>query len=179
MARNRPAKHGKRRILVLANEAIDGATRQDAIKPGNGETRVEVLVIAPALNSRLRHWISDEDEARRSASARLAATLEHLRTAGVEAEGRVGDPDPVQAITDALHRFEAHEIVIATNRDAHPHWLARDLVGRARRRFIQPVAHVVAKPSADSKLVSESTTRGRPVRLARSAQAPPAQGANA
>jgi hypothetical protein len=149
----RPAKLGKRRILMVANETVDGGALHEVIGlQADGEPRAEVLVIAPALNSRLRHWLSDEDEARRGAGLRLAASLEHLSAAGIEAEGLVGDADPLQAITDALHEFGAHEIVIATHPERRSHWLTRDLVGRARRRFAQPIVHVVVEPSEDSML---------------------------
>jgi hypothetical protein len=148
----RPAKLGKRRILVVANETVEGGALRDVILRTDGEPPAEVLVIAPALNSRLRHWLSDEDEARRDAGLRLAASLEHLSAAEIEAEGLVGDADPLQAITDALHAFAAHEIVIATHPEGRSHWLTRDLVGRARRRFAQPIVHVVAEPSEDSML---------------------------
>jgi hypothetical protein len=116
----------------------------------NEEPPAEALVIAPALNSRLRHWLSDEDEARRSAGLRLAASLERLSALGIEADGVVGDADPLQAITDALHEFDANEIVIAMPREEPAHWLTHDLVGRARRRFDQPVTQVVGKPSENS-----------------------------
>jgi hypothetical protein len=33
--------------------------------------------------------------------------------------------------------------VIATHPESRSHWLARDLVGRARRRYRQPILHVV------------------------------------
>jgi hypothetical protein len=74
-------------------------------------------VVAPALNSRLRHWISDEDVARRAAEERLAFCLERLTRAGLEARGVVGDADPLQAIADALYDFAANEIVIATSQE--------------------------------------------------------------
>jgi hypothetical protein len=38
----------------------------------------EVLVIAPARNSWLRHWLSDEDGARRRAQALVAAVIHGL-----------------------------------------------------------------------------------------------------
>jgi hypothetical protein len=62
----------------------------------------DVLVIAPALNSRLRHWLSDEDEARRRAEVRADACVEQLVLRGAHANGRIGDADPLQAIADAL-----------------------------------------------------------------------------
>jgi len=167
----RPAKLTKRRILVVANETVEGLALRDVIRlRADREPHAEVLVIAPALNSRLRHWLSDEDEARRSAGVRLAASLERLSAAGIEAKGLVGDADPLQAITDALHEFGGQEIVIATHAERRSHWLTHDLVGRARRRFTQPVVHVVVEPSEDSMPGSESTTSGRP-RSAKSAAA--------
>jgi nucleotide-binding universal stress UspA family protein len=111
-----------------------------------------LLVIAPALNSRLRYWLSDEDEARRSAYLRLADSLERLRAAGFEAVGRIGDPDPMQAIADALHEYGADQIVISTRREGRSHWLVRDVVERARRRFAQPVVQVVVEQRENSAL---------------------------
>ena len=107
----------------------------------------EALVVAPAVNSRLRRWTSDEDGARRKASARAEAFVERLRSHGVHAEGRVGDGDPVQAIADTLATFPADEIVIA----AHPersHRLAGELAARARKRFALPILQAEELPRA-------------------------------
>jgi len=98
----------------------------------------DVLVVAPALNSRLRHWLSDEDAARRKAAKRAAVCVDRLERAGVHAQGRVGDADPLQAIADALPTFAADEIVIAA-RAERSHGLADELAARARRRFALPV----------------------------------------
>ena len=136
------AELGKRTILVVASETVNGATLCDSMRLRAGEPPAEVLVIAPALNSRLRHWLSDDDDARRSARLRLSACLERLSAAGIQAEGLVGDADPLQAITDALQEFGAHEIVIAAHPQARPHWLTHDLAGRARQRFAQAVVHL-------------------------------------
>jgi hypothetical protein len=95
-----------------------------------------VLVVAPALNSRLRRWASDEDRARRRAAERLRAYLDQLEKLGVHAEGRVGDTDPLLAIADALAMFPADEIVIAA--DAVP--LAEGLARQARQRFRVPTS---------------------------------------
>jgi hypothetical protein len=94
----------------------------------------DVLVVAPALNSRLRRWTSDEDGARRRAAARAEAFVERLRSHGVHAEGRVGDGDPVQAIADTLATFPADEIVIAAHRER-----SHRLAARARKRFALPI----------------------------------------
>ena len=104
-------------------------------------SQAEVLVLAPALNSRLRHWVSDEDAARGRAQERVAAWLDRLERAGVHAQGRVGDADPLQAIADALPTFQADEIVIA-GQSERTRRLADELVARANRRFGVPVVRV-------------------------------------
>lgn len=124
-------------VLVLVLDASDDVEVQDA----------EVLVVAPALNSRLRHWLSDEDGARREAEERAHACVDRLERAGAHARGSVGDADPVQAIADALLTFAADEIVIA----AHPersHRLADDLAARATNRFGLPILHSAELPHA-------------------------------
>ena len=110
-------------VLVIALDA-------EAVEVGDAE----VLVVAPALNSRLRHWLSDEDGARRRAEERVAAYVDRLVRAGAHARGSVGDADPVQAIADALVTFAADEIVIAADAE-HSHRLA----SLARKRFALPI----------------------------------------
>jgi len=103
----------------------------------------DVLVVAPALNSRLRRWVSDEDAARRRAEERAAAFVERLERSGGHAQGRVGDADPLLAIADALSAFPADAIVIAA--DASP--LVEKLATRARKRFALPTSFA-AEPLA-------------------------------
>lgn len=101
-------------------------------------SKAEVLVVAPALNSWLRRWVSDEDAARSRAQERVTAWLDRFERTGVHGKGRVGDADPLQAIADALSTFPADEIVIAGQSERSTR-LAGDLVARAHRRFGLPV----------------------------------------
>ena len=98
-----------------------------------------VLVVAPALNSWLRRWLSDEDPARRRAEWRLAAVVRQLRRTAVHVEGRVGDADPLQAIADALTTFPADEVVISAQPEGSIELVA-DLVSRVREGFALPVS---------------------------------------
>jgi hypothetical protein len=132
------------RVLVIANENVTGNDLHKAVLAYPGET--DILVVAPALNSRLRHWTSDEDRARVAAEGRLAMCLPSLRAAGMQAHGRVGDADPIQAIADALAVSPADELLVATHPERHSNWLAHDLVDRARACFALPVFHVVRSP---------------------------------
>ena len=142
--RRRPGgDDGRRRILVVANETVAGRTlREEVVERVAGED-AEVLVVAPALNTRLRHWTSDEDRARAEAERRLEASLGALREAGVDARGQIGADDPLQAIDDALRTFGADEMIISTHPPGRSNWLERDLVGRVREIYGCPIAHVV------------------------------------
>src|SRR5215210_1896881 len=106
---------GERRILVIANETVGGEALRDAIERRSAGHAVQVLVVCPALNSPLRHWVSDEDGARAAAQQRLQRSLARLADEGIEARGEVGDGEPLQAIEDALRSFGADEIIVSTH----------------------------------------------------------------
>ncbi|HEX6663986.1 MAG TPA: universal stress protein [Gaiellaceae bacterium] len=139
----RPHAAGERRILVVANETVGGHTLRSMILERSLDVREEVLVVTPALNSPLKHWVSDEDDARAAAQERLDASLARLAEAGVDARGEVGDGDPLQAVEDALRTFGADEIIISTHPEGHSNWLERDVVTKARERFTVPITHVI------------------------------------
>jgi GABA permease len=134
---------GERRILVVANETVGGPELLSEIRARSAGANTLVLVVCPALNSPLRHWISDEDEARAAAGARLEASLASMRTFGLDASGEIGDGDPIQAVEDALRTFRPDELIISTHPPGRSHWLERGVVDRARERFALPVTHVV------------------------------------
>jgi hypothetical protein len=146
----RPHAEGERRILVVANETVGGQTLRSMILEKSLDVREEVLVVTPALNSPLKHWVSDEDDARVAAQERLQASLAKLSEAGVEARGEVGDGDPLQAIEDALRTFGADEIIISTHPEGRSHWLERGVVEKARERFAVPITHVVTDLERES-----------------------------
>jgi hypothetical protein len=139
----RQVGHDERRILVIANETVGGDELLSILRTKAEGVAERILVVSPALNSQVRHWASDEDGARAAAQERLDASLAQLRLDGVQAEGEVGDGDPLQAIEDALRTFGADEIVISTHPEGRSHWLERNVVGAARERFDVPITHVV------------------------------------
>jgi len=139
----------ERRILVVANETVAGTSLREEIKRRAEGYREDVLVVCPALNAPLRHWVSDEDGARAAAQQRLQTSLSRLAEAGVEARGEVGDGDPLQAIEDALRTFGADEVIISTHPEGRSHWLERGVVSGARERFAVPITHVVTDLEAE------------------------------
>jgi GABA permease len=133
------------RILVIANETVESELLAHAIRAKEAS---QVLIVAPALNGRVRHWTSDDDAAHATADERLRRSLDRLAASGITANGMVGDADPLQAAADALRVFPAEELVVATHPEGRSNWLARGVVERARQRFGLPVVHLVVDRDA-------------------------------
>lgn len=131
-------------ILVVANRTCPCPMLLDEVARRVSDAPRDVLVVVPALNSRLRHWLSDVDDAVARAHERLAVALADLRARGVSARGEVGDANPLLAIDDALARFPASAIVIATLPPGQSNWLERGLIEKAKARFDVPVTHLVS-----------------------------------
>lgn len=132
-----------RRILVIADYPCPCPGLADEVARRALETPSEVVVVAPALNSRLREITSDVDAAVAHAQQHVRQAINDLNDRGVRARGSVGDGDPMMAIEDALYDFTATEIIIATHSPAQAHWRERGLTERAKARFEMPVVEYV------------------------------------
>jgi hypothetical protein len=142
----------------VANETVGGETLRACLRRKSEGVREEILVVTPALNSPLKHWVSDEDAARAAAQERLDSSLTRLRGDGIQARGEIGDGDPLQAIEDALRTFGADEIVISTHPEGRSNWLEQGLVDEAHRRFSCPITHVVVDLEAEREEVQPERT---------------------
>lgn len=154
-----------RRLLVLANESCAGSELFEAMRERADGPDSQVLVVAPALTSRLRYWMSDEDAGIAAAEQRLAASLERCGSAGIPARGALGDADPLQALDDALRIYDPDEVVISTHPHQRSNWLERQVVQRARERYDLPITHVVV----DLEHEREELAGHRPARAPRGA----------
>lgn len=130
-------------LLVVAIASIEdpslAGTIAEIVSAGANATRTgseqapDVLVLAPAMNAPVAHWLSDLRKARFEAQRRLAVSLASLAAAHLDAHGQVGDSDPVQAVEDTLRTFPAQEVVFVAPSDR-----ARD-AEQVRRRLDRPV----------------------------------------
>jgi hypothetical protein len=141
-----PADHFAMLVVVeasLEDPALAGAIEEiatagaKATRSGGG--RPELLLLAPATNTAVAHWLSDLRQARFDAQRRLTLSLAMLAPADLDAHGAVGDSDPVQAVEDTLRTFGAQEVVFVT-----PPGQAKD-VAQVRRRLDRPVRVLEAK----------------------------------
>ena len=133
-----------KKILALVAEPISGEALKSAVGRETAE-HAEVLVVAPAYNSKLKFWTSDPDEAIGRAEEVQEETVERLGEEGVDAAGDTGESDPLLALNDALQTYPADEIVLCTRGGGGRNWLEEGVVDRARERFDRPVTHLIVE----------------------------------
>ena len=131
-------------LLVVANETVDAKSLRDALA-ARGEELL-VTVVSP-VNEPQRGYVVYSDTRRASARRRLERALEHLREAGIPADGYVVEADPAAAVRDALAQLEppVDEILVSTFEPLSSGWLRKDLVERLRKETGLPVEHVVVE----------------------------------
>lgn len=129
-----------KKVLALVSEPISGDALKSAL--GHGAEDAEVMVVAPALDSKTRFWTSDNDEAIARAQSVQQESVERLAEDDVDAVGDTGESDPLLALQDALATFPADEIVLFTRPEGDQNWAEEDLLEQARERFSVPVRHL-------------------------------------
>jgi hypothetical protein len=132
-----------RRLLVVATAPDPSDELLERLSRDAGED-VEVAVVAPASDLSVLQWLAD-DEDRALDEARRRAKLLAEAGAGIAkvVDARVGDPDPVTAVEDALHVFPADELVVVTRPKDAATWLEKRAVMGELERFGLPVTHLV------------------------------------
>lgn len=130
-------------LLVLAISPLDHPRTAGIIASIADPSRVEagsgVLVLAPAKSTRLARWADDLEAARFESQRVLTVSLASLATAELQAEGRVGDGDPLQAAEDALRTYAASEVVVVAAEGE-----AEREIAELERRLEIPLRRIVA-----------------------------------
>jgi hypothetical protein len=131
-----------KKILALVSEAVSADALRSAV--GDDANDAEVLVVAPALNTKTRFLLADPDPAINRAEQVEEETVERLNEEGIDAAGQTGEEDPLLALQDALATYPADEIVLFTHASGDTNWLEDGLVEKAEERFTgTPVRHLV------------------------------------
>ena len=127
--------------LIVANQTLTSRTLTDAIarRLALGPTTAYVVVPLVPVGGRFS-W--DEDASRAEAAARLEEVLSRLRSLGAEADGEVGDRDPIAAVRDALRGRQVDEIIVSTLPKGMSRWLGEDVPSRLRSSVTVPVVVV-------------------------------------
>ncbi len=143
-----------RYVIAVATDTLRGDEPvQELTRSANSEG-VEVRLVVPAVEANvLRHTMGDIDEPRELAQQRLEASLRYLRQHGVEAQGEVGDPDPVQAAQDALLKAPADEVIFFEYDQGEERWFEGEMFEHAKESLEPPLRMVVLDRDADDQIV--------------------------
>ena len=133
-----------KKILALVAEPISADVLRSAVGSDAADD-AEVLVVAPALNTKTRFFLADPDPAIDRAEQVQEESVERLAEEGIDAAGDTGEEDPLLALQDALVTYEADEIVLFTHSGGKRNWLEDGLVEQAKERFDAPVRHLVVE----------------------------------
>ena len=138
-AANDPAGADSARLLIVTGEAASDLGEVPFGARLLIDAANEVLVVAPALPSRIAWLASDTDRTREVADERLSAVLDQLEDTGRQIEGTVGADDPLLAFEDAVADFHPHHILIALRASDESGWQERGLIEQVFERFGLPV----------------------------------------
>ena len=139
-----------RRYLVVANQTLGGDHLIERVRECLAEGPCRFHVVVPATPPQ-EHASWTEGEAVSIARERLDQALERFRELGAEADGEVGDANPMLAVEDVLLREEVDEIILSTLPPGPSRWLKRDLPTRMRERLGVPVTHLVEPTESVTK----------------------------
>ena len=130
-----------RSYLIVANQTLTSRSLTEAItaRHADGPVRTHVVVPLSPVGGRLT-W--DEQASREVARTRLDEVLARLREMGAEADGEIGDRDPVMAVRDALRGREVDEVIVSTLPKGLSRWLGEDVPSRLRDSIRVPVTVV-------------------------------------
>jgi hypothetical protein len=132
-----------RRLLVVATAPDPSDELLARLSRDAGED-IEVAIVAPASDLPLVKWLANDDDRALEEARRRARELAEAE-AGVASvvDARVGDPDPVTAVEDALQVFPADELVVVTRPKDAATWLEKRAIMGDLERFGLPVLHLV------------------------------------
>lgn len=140
-----------RRVIAIVTDDLHGSEPLEQLQANANGAGVEVRIVVPAVEaSPLRHTLGDIEGPRERAEDRLQRNLKALRDSGLEVDGEIGDPDPVQAAQDALLKAPADEVLIFTHAEGQTEWYEKGLYERAQES-IEPPLRLVALEHAENE----------------------------
>lgn len=132
-------------VLVVANRTAGSPELLAALKQRVEEGPVKFHLLVPSTPHGVS-WAADMHSGGGEAEEHLSAAVDRLRSEGLDVDdGKVGDPDPVAAVQDAVNFKEFDEIIVSTLPRTVSKWLRIDLPHRVEHATGKKVTHVEAK----------------------------------
>jgi hypothetical protein len=120
--------------LVVANRTAGGEELMELLKRDAEDHDRVFIAVVPQDGGEGYHT--------GAARERLTRFITQLRDNGITASGMIGDPDPYDAVMNALSLFTVDHVVISTLPGARSGWLRAQLVERVRNSTAAKVDHV-------------------------------------
>lgn len=131
--------------MVVANETLVGAHLTKRLHELHDAEPLDVLVVVPATPS-------GDDAAIARASANLENGLAAIRKLGIDAEGRIGQADPMAAIEYGMKTHPGTNLILLSTLPlGASRWIAMDLPHRLQRRYDIAVEHIEGSPVDSSR----------------------------
>jgi hypothetical protein len=133
-----------RQILVVANQTAYGDELLELIKSRMSAGPCRFTLLVPATPPH-EHATWTEGEARAIARRRMDEALARFRAAGADADGVVGDAQPMRAIDDAMIDRTYDEIILSTLPSGVSRWLKLDLPHRVEQHYDVPITTLISE----------------------------------
>ena len=132
-------------VLVVANLTAESDQLLEALRQRAEQGPCKFHLLVPSTPHGAS-WAMDMHSGGDEAAEHLKRAVQRYRDAGLEVDdGKIGDPDPLAAVEDAVNFKEFDEIIVSTLPKRTSRWLKLDLPHRVERACGKPVTHVEAK----------------------------------
>lgn len=135
----------------MANRTAATPALVDAVRKRAARDPCRFTLLVPAVAHGVHRAVDPEDQGQDEAQQTLELAIPLLEeAAGGEVEGRVGAPEPLAAVEDAVNTGEFDEVILSTLPSRVSRWLKLDLPRKVGGLGL-PVTTVTAKGRAASE----------------------------
>lgn len=136
------------KVLVVANRTAESPELLEALRSRAVHGPCEFTLLVPSTPHGLAWAANTQDAGNEEAEQHRQAFLDELRTEGLDvASAKVGDPDPLAAISDECNFNAYDELIVSTLPLKISKWLHVDLPRKAEAATGLKVTHVVGSES--------------------------------
>jgi hypothetical protein len=140
-------------VLVVASQTAGSQHLLDALVHRAERSPIKVTLVMPAQGPGL----SGREALREPLEQALAA----MRAAGLEAEGSIGDNNPMDAVAEFFDPSRHDEVIVCTLPGRSSKWLQHDFPHRVARFTGLSVTHVVADDLRPAPVTSPAPAHER------------------
>jgi nucleotide-binding universal stress UspA family protein len=140
----------KANVLVVANRTAESGELLEAMKKRAAQGPTTFTLLVPATPHGMA-WAGNMHAGGPEAEQHTQRAVASLRDAGLEVEGKVGDPDPLAAVQDAANFNDYDEVIVSTLPTHLSKWLKLDLPRKVGAATGLPVTHVTASEADPSE----------------------------